>query len=504
MANTVSLLSFTNTFGDMMARINSLAQENNTLAANSYTKSTGTLFLNDPTRGLSVSSNASVGGTFTVSGLGSSILVQNGVVANTVTANTLTVTSTSTGQLLVGGGSSGTVKSLANTGTAGVYGRANTVAVITTDGYGRVSGATNTAIAIDASQITTGTLPVARGGTGVTTSTGTGNAVLSTSPTLTTPTISGHLTLEGVTTTGNTGVGKLVFDTNPVLVNPTLGTPVSGNFSTGTFTWPTFNQNTTGTASNITDYSINQNLSTTSTPTFDKVYTTSSGLGTNLKIGDDAWIGDINLANGFRITGAQDPTQGYICFGNGDTNNLGRSGTGPLTYSGDFAVAGQFNLNGEINMTDGGYKTRYIDHYGTLVFRYSDNSSFFWDRLYLNADGSVYAPGSFTAGGDITAGGNVTAYSDRRVKDNLSIIPDALKKVNSLNGYTYTRIDQEDKDKRYTGVVAQEVLEVLPEVVSEDKDGNYSVAYGNMVGILIEAIKELTQEVESLKKKLGE
>lgn len=64
-----------------------------------------------------------------------------------------------------------------------------------------------------------GTLPVANGGTGVTTSTGSGSVVLSTSPTL---------------------------------VTPALGTPTSGNFSTGTFTWPTFNQNTTGTASNVT------------------------------------------------------------------------------------------------------------------------------------------------------------------------------------------------------------------------------------------------------------
>jgi hypothetical protein len=64
----------------------------------------------------------------------------------------------------------------------------------------------------------TGTLPVANGGTGVTSSTGTGNVVLSNSPTL---------------------------------VTPILGTPQSGNFSTGTFTWPTFNQNTTGTAAGL-------------------------------------------------------------------------------------------------------------------------------------------------------------------------------------------------------------------------------------------------------------
>ena len=68
-----------------------------------------------------------------------------------------------------------------------------------------------------------GTLPVANGGTGATTSTGSGAVVLDTSPTI----------------------------TSPALVTPALGTPASGNFSTGTFTWPTFNQNTSGTAAGL-------------------------------------------------------------------------------------------------------------------------------------------------------------------------------------------------------------------------------------------------------------
>jgi hypothetical protein len=70
----------------------------------------------------------------------------------------------SSGRILVGNGT-GALKSLANTGTAGTYGNAAYVPVVTTDAYGRVSGVTNTAIAVDASAITSGTLPIARGGT---------------------------------------------------------------------------------------------------------------------------------------------------------------------------------------------------------------------------------------------------------------------------------------------------------------------------------------------------
>jgi hypothetical protein len=138
MANTVSLLGYANTFGDMMVKINALAKENNDLASNNYIKPTGTLYLNSSTLGLQVQTNA---------------IIYGGLQANTITANTLTLNSTTVGQILVGGGSSGTVKSLANTGTAGTYANASHVPVITTDGYGRVSGVTNTKIAITSTQV---------------------------------------------------------------------------------------------------------------------------------------------------------------------------------------------------------------------------------------------------------------------------------------------------------------------------------------------------------------
>jgi hypothetical protein len=79
-----------------------------------------------------------------------------------------------------------------------------------------------------------------------TTTTGTGAPVRAGSPTIT-----GHPTIEGVTSTGATGTGKFVFGSSPTLVTPLLGTPQSGDFSTGTFTWPTFNQSTTGNAAKL-------------------------------------------------------------------------------------------------------------------------------------------------------------------------------------------------------------------------------------------------------------
>jgi len=103
--------------------------------------------------------------------------------------------------------------------------------------------------------------------------------------------------------------------------------------------------------------------------------------------------------------------------------------------------------------------------------------------------------------GTIRATGDVIAYSDARVKENVVTIDNALDKVNKLRGVTYTRNDIEDKQTKM-GVIAQEVLEVIPEVVQQDNEGNYSVAYGNMNGLLIEAIKELKAEIEELKSRL--
>lgn len=108
---------------------------------------------------------------------------------------------------------------------------------------------------------------------------------------------------------------------------------------------------------------------------------------------------------------------------------------------------------------------------------------------------------TFSKSGDITATGDVTAFSDERLKENIDPIADAMDKVKQISGYTFNR---KGDPRKHAGVIAQEVQKVLPEVVTEDDDGMLSVAYGNMVGLLIEAIKDLSAEVDELKKKLGE
>jgi hypothetical protein len=110
--------------------------------------------------------------------------------------------------------------------------------------------------------------------------------------------------------------------------------------------------------------------------------------------------------------------------------------------------------------------------------------------------------GAFSVTGSITSSGNVTAFSDRKLKDNLEKIGDALAKVRQLTGYTYTRKDLDDKTKRHTGLIAQDVEAVLPEAV-EEHGGIKGVAYGQMMGLVFEAIKELDDKLEEIKKQLN-
>ena len=107
------------------------------------------------------------------------------------------------------------------------------------------------------------------------------------------------------------------------------------------------------------------------------------------------------------------------------------------------------------------------------------------------------ASGDFTAG-SITAT-QYTSTSDISLKKNVSTIENALEKVLSLRGVEYDRIES---GEHQIGVIAQEVEKIIPEVVYGDEIK--SVAYANIVALLIEAIKEQQKEINKLKKKFNE
>ena len=77
------------------------------------------------------------------------------------------------------------------------------------------------------------------------------------------------------------------------------------------------------------------------------------------------------------------------------------------------------------------------------------------------------------------------------------VISNALDKVMTLTGYTYTR---KDSKQRQTGLIAQNVEKILPEAVMTNEEGIKALAYGNLMGLVVEAIKELKREIKELKK----
>ena len=105
-----------------------------------------------------------------------------------------------------------------------------------------------------------------------------------------------------------------------------------------------------------------------------------------------------------------------------------------------------------------------------------------------------------SAAGAATFNNDVTAFSDERLKSNIVTVPDALAKVTEMRGVHYVR-NETNKDS--TGVIAQELQKIAPELVltAEDEMGTLSVNYGNITGYLIEAIKELSARVKELEGK---
>jgi hypothetical protein len=159
-----------------------------------------------------------------------------------------------------------------------------------------------------------------------------------------------------------------------------------------------------------------------------------------------------------------------------------------------------------LNANDtGNFSVRSIGGVGpaTMSFHrpgaYAVNMGIDTDNVFKIGGWSAGILVSITSAGNMTIPGTLTINSDARLKENLTPLTGALDKVNSLTGYNYNRIGSETLEM---GVVAQEVQQVAPELVLEDSEGTLSVAYQNMVALLIEAVKEQSAEIAALKEQV--
>lgn len=104
------------------------------------------------------------------------------------------------------------------------------------------------------------------------------------------------------------------------------------------------------------------------------------------------------------------------------------------------------------------------------------------------------------ANGDIFTTGAVVSQSDGRFKTDLKVINSPMQRLSGLTGYTYSSKTKGGAGERCTGVLAQDVMAVLPEAVHTDEEGVMSVAYGNLAGLFIEAMKEMRTELQELRR----
>jgi hypothetical protein len=246
------------------------------------------------------------------------------------------------------------------------------------------------------------------------------------------------------------------------------------------------------TLSSTTGYGsvLNQAVLTTSSPTFaagtfNGDISIGSGQNANIRMGRNAndWGevqysgGVTSLINGWASTSAY--VQQQV---NGQWTRL--FGTGQIdqnrTSEGTF-YRGLMNGNSRFTIgTDGS---------ANVQIRTGNSVGL---RLGVNEDAI-----SIANGGNVTFSGTITENSSIRYKENVETIKYGLDKVLQMRGVTY---DKKDNGVRETGVIAEEIYEVLPEVVLKNEEGDIdSVSYGRIVGVLIEAIKEQQKQIEELK-----
>ena len=200
-------------------------------------------------------------------------------------------------------------------------------------------------------------------------------------------------------------------------------------------------------------------------------YITSATDNTKLPLAGGTLTGD--LAFGDSIQAKFGASEDLKIFHDGNHSYIRDSGTGDLIIRGT-----EVRLKSNVDNDD---MITCIENGATNLF-------------YSNAKKLETTSGGISVTGTITASSNITAYSSKKLKSDIETIDNALDKVSQMRGVTFTK----DNEKS-SGVIAEELEEVAPELVI---DGEYkSVAYGNIVGYLIEAIKDLKNEVEELKTK---
>ena len=194
-------------------------------------------------------------------------------------------------------------------------------------------------------------------------------------------------------------------------------------------------------------------------------------------------------------------TNSDVTFASASLSNVVISGN--LTVLGDAVELGVSELTIEdktITVASGSADSAAADGAGIIIAGAGESITWNHANTRFNISDDIHVTGTIKATNDIIA----FSSSDRELKNNIKPIPWALDKINKIGGYSFDW--NEDKQDIYKGtdigVIAQEIEEVLPELVQTRENGYKAVKYDKLVSLLIEGIKDLSKEVDELRKKI--
>jgi len=222
---------------------------------------------------------------------------------------------------------------------------------------------------------------------------------------------------------------------------------------------------------------------------------------TTLMVGDTSTLGKASFSNAVSMA------SNLTILGETNLFNTVKL-YGPVNATGNVCFESNVEIRGSLNARTLNYNYSNVTIYSSEEIRSNLNvlGTISGSNLGIGTINPTYPLHVLSANGGVSifASHDITAFSDRRAKTDLRVIENALDKVRAISGYTFARIPEAslegtDPSRRSCGLIAQELYEVLPEAVHTDpSSGMMTVAYGNVISLIVNALKELEDRVISM------